>query len=604
MERTVLVIEDDHMNMKLMRSLMGLGGYRMLEATDAETGLHLAAEHRPDLILMDVQLPGLDGLSATRRLKENSDLTTIPVIALTGLAMEGDREKALEAGCQDYISKPINTRSFLDSIGALLLPKNHVDGIEPSVPTSPHRPYRHILVVDDDPMNVKLVDAILKKDGYESLKAYNGIEALAQVEEHHPDLILLDVMMPGKDGYQVTRELKGNAATAGIPIIMITALNGTEDKVRGLECGADEFLTKPVNAAELLARVKSMLRLKQYRDQLITRTRSEKAFSHHPGTMVPAGSEARRQHVLLVEDSEKDLRLLSGQIQDQTYDFSVAQDGEEALQKVLAGGIDLVLLDIFLPGMDGFEVCQRLKGSAETHNTQLVLITCLKDLEGKIKGMELGADDYLIKPVDGRELTARIKALLAKKSYIDQLHSHYEQALSSAISDGLTGLYNQTYFKKFLDLELKRSQRQNYPTSLLMLDLDNFKTFNDRYGHPAGDQILRDMARIIKDSIREVDLAARYGGEEFAVVLPYADTEGALTVANRILEAVRAYRPDGDLAERIGGVTVSIGLTNCPADNDQPDTLIQAADRMLYAAKSSGKDRIVVAESRPSRQAL
>jgi two-component system, cell cycle response regulator len=601
MERTVLVIEDDHMNMKLMRSLMGLGGYRMLEATDAETGLRLAAEHRPDLILMDVQLPGLDGLSATRRLKETPELTSIPVIALTGLAMEGDREKALAAGCQDYISKPINTRSFLDSIGALLVPEKNGGGIEPIAPASRHRSYRRILVVDDDPMNVKLVDAILKKDGYESLKATNGIEALEQVEEHHPDLILLDVMMPGKDGYQVTRELKGSPATAGIPIIMITALNGTEDKVRGLECGADEFLTKPVNAAELLARVKSMLRLKQYRDQLMTRTQSETSFGDHPGTMGPPGSDVRRQHVLLVEDSEKDLRLLSRQIQDQTYDFSVAQDGEEALQKILAGGVDLVLLDIFLPGMDGFEVCQRLKGSAETRNTQVVLITCLKDLEGKIKGMELGADDYLIKPVDGRELTARIKALLAKKSYIDQLHSHYEQALSSAISDGLTGLYNQTYLKKFLDLELKRSLRQHYPTSLLMLDLDNFKTLNDRYGHPAGDKILQDMARIIKDSIREVDLAARYGGEEFAVVLPYADAEGALTVGNRILEAVRAYRPDGDLAERIDGVTVSIGLASCPADSEQADTLIQTADRMLYAAKTAGKDRIVAAGDDPSR---
>ncbi len=123
MERTVLVIEDDHLNMKLMRSLLGLGGYRMVEAGDAETGLRLAVEHKPDLILMDVQLPGLDGLSATRRLKENPELAAIPVIALTGLAMEGDREKALDAGCQDYISKPINTRSFLGSLGALLVPE-------------------------------------------------------------------------------------------------------------------------------------------------------------------------------------------------------------------------------------------------------------------------------------------------------------------------------------------------------------------------------------------------------------------------------------------------------------------------------------------------
>jgi len=599
MECTVLVIEDDHLNMKLMRSLLGLGGYRMLEAGDAETGLRLAVEHKPDLILMDVQLPGLDGLSATRRLKENPELAAIPVIALTGLAMEGDREKALDAGCQDYISKPINTRSFLGSLGALLVPeeKTTTPEPEPGPFASFSRPYSRILVVDDDPMNVKLVTAILQKDRYECFKAFHGAEALEQVHTNHPDLILLDVMMPVMDGYEVTRELKRDPLTAGIPIIMITALNGSEDKARGLECGADEFLTKPVNSAELRARVKSMLRLKQYRDQLLLRSRSAKSFDPQAPPVITAGQGMRRQHVLLVEDSEKDLRLLSSQIQSQAYDVSVVQDGEEALQIILAGEIDLVLLDIFLPGMDGFDVCRKIKESAATRDIQVALITCLKDLEGKIKGMEIGADDYLVKPVDSRELTARIKALLAKKSYLDRLHTHYEQALSSAISDGLTGLYNQTYFKKYLDLELKRSRRQKYPTSLLMLDLDDFKALNDRYGHPAGDRVLQDIARIIKDSVREVDLVARYGGEEFAVVLPYADTEGALTVANRILETVRAYRPDGDLAGPIEGVTISIGLASCPVDSDQPDTLIQAADRMLYTAKSSGKNRIVVAEN-------
>ncbi|MDJ0885149.1 MAG: response regulator, partial [Desulfobacterales bacterium] len=268
MERTVLVIEDDHLNMKLMRGLLGLGGYRMLEAAEAESGLRMAAEHRPDLILMDVNLPGLDGLSATRRLKADPELATIPVIALTGLAMEGDREKALEAGCGDYITKPINTRSFLDGLGALLTPAPETGASEPPPKAATARQYSRILVVDDDPMNVKLVEGILKKEGYQSLKAFGGAEALEMVRHQRPDLVLLDVMMPGTDGYQVTRQLKADPVTAGIPIIMITALNGTEDKVRGLDCGADEFLTKPVNAAELLARVKSMLRLKQYQDQL------------------------------------------------------------------------------------------------------------------------------------------------------------------------------------------------------------------------------------------------------------------------------------------------------------------------------------------------
>ncbi len=592
MEHTVLVIEDDPLNMKLMRGLLGLGGYRMLEADKAETGLQMAADHRPDLILMDVHLPGLDGLSATRRLKADPELAAIPVIALTGLAMEGDREKALEAGCMDHITKPINTRSFLEDLGLFLAPGLGRAFTETPTKGVARRQYSRILVVDDDPMNVKLVEGILKKDGYESIKAFGGEEALAKVRSERPDLILLDVMMPGMDGYEVTRRLKADSATAAIPIIMITALNGTEDKVCGLECGADEFLTKPVNAAELLARTKSMLRLKQYQDQLMLRTRSETAFGEGHGPLAAAPDRPRRQHVLLVEDNDKDLRLLSGQIEDHGYDVSVAHDGEEALQRILAGGVDLVLLDIFLPGMDGFEVCQRLKESAETRDIQVALITCLKDLEGKIKGMKLGADDYLVKPVDGRELSVRVKALLAKKSYLDQLHAHYEQALSSAISDGLTKLYNQTYFKKYLDLELKRSLRQNYPTSLLMLDLDDFKSVNDRFGHPAGDMVLQETARLIREAIREVDLAARYGGEEFAVVLPYSDAKGARVVARRILFALRKLDLENASGDPIGTITASIGIAACPDDAQDARTLIQQADAMLYQAKQSGKNRI------------
>ncbi len=593
MEHTILVVEDDHLNMKLMRSLIGIGGYHMLEAGDAETGLHLAADHHPDLILMDVQLPGLDGLAATRKLKADPELTHIPVIALTGLAMEGDREKALAAGCRDYISKPINTRHFLESLGSLLAQDQQAEGAPPEAPATLKRPYSRVLVVDDDPMNVKLVTAILKKDGYESITAGNGAEALEQARQNRPDLILLDVMMPVMDGYQATRELRQDPQTAGIPIIMITALNGTEDKLKGLACGADEFLSKPVNSAELLARTKSMLRLKQYQDQLLLRTRSESAFNDQTAPN-RTDTVAQRPRVLLVEDSPKDVELLSGQIGGQGYDVCVAHDGEEALQKVMAGGIDLVLLDIFLPGIDGFEVCQQLKAHTETRDIQVVLITCLKDLEGKIKGMELGADDYLVKPIDSRELTARIKALLSKKSYLDRLHSHYKQALTTAISDGLTSLYNQTYFKKFLDLELKRCLRQHYPTSLLMLDLDDFKALNDRHGHPAGDRVLRETARTIREAIREVDLAARYGGEEFAVVLPYSDAEGARIVGERILKALHEMRVASDNGQPLETITASIGVATCPGNANDAETLLREADAMLYRAKEAGKNRIVL----------
>ena len=176
MSHTILVVEDDHLNMKLMRSILALGHYQILEAGEAETGLELAAQHHPDLILMDIQLPGLDGLSATRRLKQTPALANIPVIALTGLAMDGDRENALAAGCDDYISKPINTRTFLASIRERMAPVEEAPApsvVEPpATATGPGQ--SKILVVDDDPMNVKLISAILSKDDYAIVTAYGG----------------------------------------------------------------------------------------------------------------------------------------------------------------------------------------------------------------------------------------------------------------------------------------------------------------------------------------------------------------------------------------------------------------------------------------------
>lgn len=173
-----------------------------------------------------------------------------------------------------------------------------------------------------------------------------------------------------------------------------------------------------------------------------------------------------------------------------------------------------------LPGIDGFEVCRRLKGNDQTNNFQVVMLTSLRDLNYRIQGSALGADDYLMKPAEPRELKARVQALPKKKRYVDKLQNRYENVLNHAISDQLTGLFNHGYFKRLLELEIKRSVRQKHPISLLLLDLDNFKQINDQLGHLAGDRILIKVAKKIKEKVREVDFVARYGGEEFTVILP------------------------------------------------------------------------------------
>lgn len=268
--KKILVVEDNALNMKLVRGLLGLGPYRMLEAVDAETGLELAGRELPDLILMDIQLPGMDGLSATRKLKADDRLRHIPVVALTSYAMAGDEKKAMEVGCNGYITKPIDTRSFIGKLKSYLSPSPSADTVQadldrnqaPTIPGERRQPL--VLIVDDEPKNAKLLAAKLAGQPYTIKSAFNGADALEMVSQHEPDLILVDVMMPGMDGYEVTQLIKADEKTRAIPVIMITALDGPEDKSKGMAVGAEAFLTKPVDTVELLAHIGSMLKHKQF----------------------------------------------------------------------------------------------------------------------------------------------------------------------------------------------------------------------------------------------------------------------------------------------------------------------------------------------------
>jgi two-component system cell cycle response regulator len=584
---TVLVVEDNPLNMKLVRSLLTLSGYQVVEAENGETAIQLAAIHQPDLILMDIQLPGMDGLTATRIIKSQEESKDIPVVALTSYAMPGDEQKAREACCSGYITKPIDTRKFIESIrGYLTTPE---PATQPGPIQEPSGKPR-ILIVDDEPLNIKLLKSKLPEGKYETLSAAGGKEAVRIATYEQPDLILLDVMMPDMDGFTVSRLLKDNATTRGIPIILVTALDGLDNKLRGLETGADEFLTKPVNTIELLSRINSLLRLKQYRERLTLRNQSEQSFNAAVGRPDPS-EDSPPARILIVEDDEKDSHIFKNFFKDRNYNLEWVKTGEEALDLTLWKEFDLVLLDVLLPGMDGFEICTRLKNSAQSRDVQVILVTCLPDLANKIKGIELGADDYLIKPVNARELQARTKVLLDKKRCMDLLRLDYESALNSAIYDGLTSLYNQTYFRKYFEQELKRAIRQKYQVALLIMDVDNFKAINDSWGHLSGDHILSELGSVIKNNVREIDLAARYGGDEFALVLPYADQEETLQVAERLRSAIESCSFTQKNGAEPLHLTVSIGAAFSPIHGSTPEEIIRKADQALYLAKKEGKNR-------------
>jgi two-component system, cell cycle response regulator len=586
--KTILLVEDNDLNMKLFKTLLEMGRYNVLCAENGKTGIDLAVEYTPDLILMDIQLPDMDGITATSHIKSNPKTQQIPVVALTAYAMDKDKEIIMNAGFVGYITKPIDTKDFLPMVSRHL----HEMGRESVQPKQGSKPF--ILIVDDDAMNVKLLDTYLKQEGFNTICAYDGEAALEKIRKDPPDLILLDIMMPGVNGYEVTQKLKSDQKTGHIPVILITALDSADDKSKGMAAGADEFLNKPINKSELIARVRSFLKLKVYQEQLANRLRSEQEILKPISHKSSSNLEQESYRILLVEDNPNDVSLFKFYLENQHYQVDVAKTGEEAMSICFHEPVDIVLLDLFLPGADGFQVCQRLRENDRTKNIQILMVSSQGDLESRLKGIDLGADEFMVKPVIREELIVRIKALIKKKCYLDQLMNRLESALSVSMTDPLTELYNKSYLKQFMELEIKRCERQHQPMSFVMIDIDNFKEYNDRYGHPEGDVLLKKFGRLIKNSIRDIDLAARYGGEEFGIVLPYTTKENALITAERLLNSLRNQLSADESNLLPENKTASMGIASYPEDSHTTAELIQLADIAMYRAKKQGKNQVCV----------
>jgi two-component system cell cycle response regulator len=437
-----------------------------------------------------------------------------------------------------------------------------------------------LLVIDDDPQVTRLFSILLGGEGYKVTAGSRAADALSKARSLSPDLILLDVQMPDLDGYETTRRLKGDPATCSIPVILITGLNDQDNKLKGLEAGADEFLPKPVDPSELLVRIRSMLRLKDYREQLRSRSLS---YAEEP----PAHNHAERKPhsvVVLVEDESERGVVIAGLPQN-LYRVTAASpaDGPRAVVQHQA---DMVILD----STASREHLSALRD--EDNNLATLAAVPPDDPELRVRLLDWGVSELLIRPFDSREVGLRAARLIKQKMELRALEERYRKALSAASNDSMTQLSNHGYFRRFLELELKRSRRQNHPTSLIMLDIDDFKSKNDNFGHAAGDMILIEAASRIKRSLREIDLAARYGGEEFAVVLPYTDRAGAAVVAERIRAAIASCTFPDVASRQPLGVTASLGLAVCPDDAVSPEDLIRFADDLLYRAKEAGKNRV------------
>jgi len=446
-----------------------------------------------------------------------------------------------------------------------------------------------ILVVDDIEANIRLLQAKLQAEYYDVLTAHDGAEALEVAARERPDLVLLDVMMPGMDGFETCRRLKEDPATRHIPVVLVTALDGRGDRITGLEAGADEFLNKPIDDIMLFARVKSLTRLKLVIDELRQREASGRRIGVIAGAASRLGGGGGR--VLIVDDHERQAQRIYAELAIEHR--PVVESDPEKAHLTARGPVDLIIVNTTARGFDGLRFAAQIRSDESTRHLPILGVIDPDDRPRLVKALEIGFNDILTRPIDPQELSARVRSQVRGKRYTDFLRNNLDHSLELAVTDQLTGLHNRRYMTGQLGALVNRAIRGGDPVSALMIDIDHFKKINDGFGHDIGDEVLREFAVRLASNVRAIDLPCRYGGEEFMVIMPDTRLEDAGRIAERIRRHVAGspFRVPGG-AEPLS-VTISIGVATTIGVGDTAEALLKRSDEAVYAAKAAGRNTVI-----------
>lgn len=455
-----------------------------------------------------------------------------------------------------------------------------------------------VLVVDDIAANVRLLEAKLSAEYFDVITAMNGPDALTLIKKEKPDIVLLDVMMPGMSGYEVCKIVKTDPETMHIPVVMVTALDQVSDRVTGLSAGADDFLTKPVDDVALFARVRSLVRIKMMIDELRLRQSTGRKLGLKDPTQIDEKTAQAR--ILLIEDKPLVADKLMAALPP-NYETVHEPSAEKALEIMKETSFDLAIISLNLNNFDGLRLCSMVRSSEALRKMALLVIVEDSDHERLVRALDLGVNDYLKRPVDPNEFIARVRTQLKRQLYAEQLRKNVDMSVEFAITDTLTGLFNRRYLDIHLKMLMEQAEQNNKPLSICVLDIDKFKSINDTYGHDIGDEVLKEFASRVAGSIRNIDLAARMGGEEFVVVMPETPLENGSVAAERMRERI-ATKPFVISKEPgLLSVTVSIGISGFQTITDTPETLFKRADSALYYAKETGRNRVVVCRKKSKK---
>lgn len=448
-----------------------------------------------------------------------------------------------------------------------------------------------VLVVDDILANIRLLQARLESEYFDVVTATNGKDALEICQRDRIDVVLLDVMMPGIDGFEVCRQLKASPQTLHIPVVMVTALDQTSDKIQGLDSGADDFLTKPVDDIALVTRVKSLARLKMLNDEMLMRVTTSRQMGLADEDALGRILADRPGRVLVVDDHPRSSsRVMSALAK--VHEAFIEPDPQAALLHVAEQPFDLLIVALNLQNSDGLRLCAQVRSLDRTRHVPIVIMADPGDEARLLRGLDMGVNDYLMRPADRPELLARVKTQIKRKRFSDYLRNQIRESVELSVTDPLTGLHNRRYMERHLKTLIADAERSGRTLSVLIADIDHFKRVNDTYGHDAGDLVLKEFSDRFRRYTRGVDLSCRLGGEEFLIIMPDTDKALARQVGERVRECVAVHpfkvAPDQDI-----WITASVGLATWEGGGDSPEALFKRADNALYVAKRQGRNQVV-----------
>ncbi|MEY3197115.1 MAG: PleD family two-component system response regulator [Pseudomonadota bacterium] len=447
----------------------------------------------------------------------------------------------------------------------------------------------NVLVVDDIAQNIQLLEAKLLREYYNVFTASNGADALNSLEQNNIDIVLLDCMMPGMDGFETCLRIKSNPQTSHIPVVLVTALSDKENRLRGLEAGADEFLTKPIDDMALFARLKSLTRTKSVIDELKLRSKTNHDFGIKAVVLDHDFSESK---ILIIDDDIVQASNLLIMLSTITHHVEIASTVEKVHDIINSGfAPDTIIVSCQLEDQDPLRILASIRSINSVKHISVVMMTEEYTIPMVLKALDMGANDYFMAHIDKSELVARVKTQLRRKYYQDDLRNDLTRSINLSVKDELSNLYNRRYFEKYIVRTIQKANSELKSLYIMMIDIDHFKNINDQYGHNIGDKVIIEASNVIKTSVRAEDFITRYGGEEFIVVVfDVAEIE-----VRMIAERIRANMENCDLivsnAQPVK-VTLSIGVTEYEPE-DSIASLVIRSDKALYEAKDGGRNKVV-----------